>query len=300
MALDRSLAIFAAGCEIGRLVLHIGEKISQVRDNRAKERCLRLMNEAELVQTLLSARPQAVDSSAIAFEAQSCVSEINGYVTSMIDGTLIDDALEVWWNRRYINILAKAAQVKERFTFELLTRTDFHPLTRHGPGGRPRATFQVANLSSIQFQDVNRSTGRGTVDPHGNVICHKLKDSKLSLESLEIYPRLQERAYVQQLKGLAEIDGHLYVFMQDCSSYPTLNKLCVDQKLPSDLVSRVEIALKIAQTVAWYHRSNVILKAIHDTSIAMEQCGDKKWTPILTGLEHMRHVSDLTSISMEK
>lgn len=299
MALDRNLAILAAVCEIGHILAHIGEMISRVHDNRAKERCMRLKEEGELIHTLLTARPQAIDSYAIASEARSCISEIVGYINDTISGTFLGEAVEVWWKKEHIKILAKAARLRERFTLELLTRTAFDPLTGHGPGGRPHATFQVTDQSSIHFEG---STGRGIINPYGKVICHELKESKLSQESLEIYPKLQERAYVQQLKGLAEIHGRLYVFMQDCSSYPTLNKLCVDRGLPSDLVSRVEIASKIAQTIAWYHRSDVILKAIYDTSIAMhmDQCGDNKWTPILTGLEHMRHVSGITSISMKK
>lgn len=283
---DLSLAIFAAVYEIGHFLAHVGQMISQVHDNRAKERCIRLREEVELIHTLLIARPQAIDSYPIASEARSCISEIIGYINNTISGTLLSEAVEVWWKKEYIKILAKAARLRERFTLELLTRTAFDPLT----GGRPHATFQITDQSSIQFHG---STGRGIVDPYGNVICHELKESKFTQESLEIYPKLQERAYVQKLKGLAEINGRLYVFLQDCSSYPTLNKLYADRELPSDLVSRVEIALKIAQTIAWYHRSDVILKAIHDTSIVMDQCGDNKWTPTLTGLEHMRHVSDI-------
>ena len=110
-----------------------------------------------------------------------------------------------------------------------------------------------------------------------------------------MYPRLQDRAYVQRFEGLADVKSRLYVFMEDCSEWPTLNEdyRRNQEAGPKDLVSRMGLALKIAQTVAHYHGSDVILKAIYDQYIVLKKESNGQWTPILTGLDHMRHVSIL-------
>ncbi len=92
---------------------------------------------------------------------------------------------------------------------------------------------------------------------------------------------------------MAKINDKLYVFFEDCSNHQQLQTLCKTEHLPSDLTSRVEIAFKIARTVAHYHKFGLVLKALCDTSIYLRQIPDGKKELILTGLQHMREVGEM-------
>ncbi|KAH8683728.1 kinase-like domain-containing protein [Ilyonectria robusta] len=290
------VGITAVAFETGRLVKEIGKMIRDFRGNRARDRCAKLQVEAEKLNRLLHIMPGAVNNSVgIANEAQSCMADIKDYTDRMANSGMLDDAVEVWWQRRYDIILARTRRVSEALTVGLLARTDFNPLGRLGTDGRvrPVSPITIADPTVITFDDA-RSTGYGIIEGHGHVVFRRLKDSQYSLEALDLYQRLQERSYVQQLRGLTEVEGQVYVVMQDCSSHKTLNKLCAEEKLPLDLPSRIEIAWHLARTFAWHHRSYILVKAASDESIFMKRA-NQTFIPILTGLEHMRSLYELST-----
>ena len=284
--------------EAGRLVSAIAKKIGELQGNRAEDRCKRLMEAARQLKTLLEERYQSKteDSIGVFNDAMTCLGDIKDYVERAEDNGLFQDALEVWWRQRYHNILARAEKLRDVFTIGPLSRTDFNPLWRLDPDGkvRPTATFVLAKPSEIKFDDKAESRGKGRIPEFGAVVCHRLKESPLSLQSLGLYPRLQDRcAHVQQLRGVAKIKNEFYVFFQDCSSCQTLNQLCVGKNLPSDPSDRLDIAYGIARAFARCHQYGVILKAMSDMTIVMDTWPPEsnKLTPILTGLEHMRNVN---------
>ncbi|KAH8768244.1 kinase-like domain-containing protein [Diaporthe sp. PMI_573] len=296
-----AISITAVVMETGRLVMEISKMAKTMMDHRARGRCEKLQVELDKLTRLLNGMRGPINESVgIVKEAEDCGKKIEEYVTHMANTGIVSDAVEIWWRGRYDGILAEARRVNQDLTVGLLARTDFNPLDHLGPGGKARAV-QTMFLShrSITFNDT-RSMGRGTIAQHGAVVCHRLESSPISLESLAMYPRLQERSYVQQLRGIAELNNQLYIVMQDCSSHKTLNELLCDKRgWPCDMAAKVEIAFCIAKTFAWYHRSDMILKSASDEYIYMEErtcettvteSAEKTYTPILTGLEHMRNL----------
>lgn len=293
---DHRLAITAVAIEAGIIAGHLGKTIGEAYQNRAAARRRKLERELDGLRALVARTPpDAVDAFAAVADADACIEKIKNYIDNMDHGSFVSEAVEVLWNKRYVDILAEAKHVRDWYLVGLRTMSKIRqPVLLPDKSGklRPHATISIEDQNSITFLDESRSAGRGSLDGYGDVVCRRLQDNKFSTESLEIFPRLQRRAYVQQLKGLAEIDGQFYVVMQDCSKFDSLNKVCVERRLPLELESRVEIALKVAQTVAWYHQSNMVVKVIQDTSIVFEVDRDngERFTPILTGLEHIRNV----------
>lgn len=296
---DHRIAIITLAIEAGVIVGHVGSMAHDAYRNRAAARRCRLQAELdELMALVRQAPPDAVDSFAAAADADACIEKIQRYIEDMDRGSLVSEALEVMWYKRYAKILADSRDVRHWYLVGLRARPVLQqPVLLPDENGklRPHATIYHKDLESITFQDENRSKWRGHLGEYGDVVCYRLQDNKYSAQSLEAFPRLQRRAYVQQLKGLAKINEQFYVFMQDCSGFDTLNKLCIEGTLPADLESRVEIALKVAQTVAWYHQSNLVVKVIQDTSIVVQVDKENRGhaTPILTDLDHIRDVSSL-------
>jgi len=296
---DHRLAITGLVIQAGVLAKHFGGKISEAYQNRPAARRRRLQKELDDLRTLVArSPPDAVDAFAALADADTCIEKIKSYIDNMDSRSVVSEALEVLWNKRFVDILAEAQHVKNWYLVGLRAKPKLRqPVLLPDRDGklRPHATIYIEDQKSIIFLDENKSTGYGNLEGHGDVVCHRLQDNKFSTGSLEMFPRLQRRAYVQQLKGLAEIDGQFYVVMQDCSKFGSLNEGIKDELLPLGLESRIEMALKVAQTVAWYHQSNMVVKVIQDTSIVLQVDKDNRehLTPILTDLAHIRNVRKL-------
>jgi hypothetical protein len=114
---------------------------------------------------------------------------------------------------------------------------------------------------------------------------------------MEIYPKIQAGAYVQRFHGTTEINGAIYVVMQDCTGSKSLRESCMEHTLPTNLALKVELAYNVAKSMAWYHRAGLLLKSINDETIVLVRLPNGKEAAFLTGLEHVRHVSNGNLVS---
>ncbi len=194
---DRSLAVFAATYEASCLVGKICQLVGEVRENRVDQRCERLNILAQQIQTLLDHRREALSSHNLAVEALKCVRDIHAYVEMYKEkSSLLGDAVEVLWTKKYKEHVAAAERVKEKFVFGLLSLTDFRPLARHGGKLEPKETFMIPDPRQIKWKNQDCSHGEAKIAPLGSVVCYKFSGTKMSITSLEMYPALQDRAYV--------------------------------------------------------------------------------------------------------
>ena len=287
---ELGLAVFGAICDATRVLRSIFANVQDVRDSRAQVRCKKLQEDAEMLGKLIQGRDIRSISINIAEEAASCIDDMHAYVEKMKDSSLLDDTMEVWWTKRYVKISNRVERLKERMALKGADQLGINPFTLLDFSSGPCQTLEIPE-DDIHMNFTNPALGFTTRGPYRDLIFYELQQSSLSHESLRMYPRLQQRAYVQQLRGMVIKDGGNFIALEDCNRYRTLNSVNREEHHSDDLFSRVEIAFKVAKTVAWYHHSGMIIKAIYDTTVRMKEAENGITEPVLTGLDHMRSVS---------
>lgn len=287
---ELGLAVFGAVCDAIRVLRSLFAKVQDVRDSRAQARCRKLQEDAEMLEKLIQGRDIRTISINIAQEAASCIDDMHTYVDKMKDNSLLDDTMEVWWTKRYVEISNRVERLKERMALKGTDQLGINPFTLLDFSSGPYQTLEIPE-DDIHMNFTNPAFGFTTRGPYKDLIFYELQQSSLSQESLRLYPRLQQQAYVQQLRGMVMKDGKFFIALEDCSRCRTLNAVSREEHHSDDLFSRVEIAFKVAKTVAWYHHSGMIIKAIYDTTVRLKEVENGITEPVLTGLDHMRSVS---------
>lgn len=156
----------------------------------------------------------------------------------------------------------------------------------------PQATLAL-DFSAIHVEPENPSIWRGTTSELGDIECQKLSDTTASRRALEAYRDLQYGAYIQAIHGLAKIDGDIFIVMQDCSKLSTLAEECNNNTTSVELIARVRLAFDVAQSIAWLHSADLILKTLNDRAVKLVRGNDGTLRPCITEVEHVRLVGKL-------
>jgi hypothetical protein len=147
------------------------------------------------------------------------------------------------------------------------------------------------------FQDeldiVGRKTlvGRGTIEGVGKVVCTKIEQSHYTLGYLEVYKNIQYTAGVQMFYGTLEVENEIYAVMEDLDDEITLLDICGESSTSLTPLEKIGVAYDLCKTVAMFHRAEICLKSLSDSTVVLKKVKGDKWYPVLTGLERSRLVS---------
>jgi hypothetical protein len=140
---------------------------------------------------------------------------------------------------------------------------------------------------------VGRKTlvGRGTIGDAGKVVCTKIEQSQYTHGYLEVYKNIQYTAGVQMFFGTLEAEDEIYAVMEDLDDEITLMDICGDNSTSLTTLEKIGIAYDLCKTVAMFHKAEICLKSLSDSTVVLKKVKNDKWYPILTGLERSRLVS---------
>jgi hypothetical protein len=140
---------------------------------------------------------------------------------------------------------------------------------------------------------VGRKTlvGRGTIEDVGKVVCTKIEPSQYALGYLEVYKNIQYTTGVQMFFGTLEIENEIYAIMEDLDDEITLLDICGDNSTSLTTLAKIGVAYDLCKTISMFHKAEICLKSLSDSTVVLKKVKDDKWYPVLTGLERSRLVS---------
>lgn len=153
-----------------------------------------------------------------------------------------------------------------------------------------RCDFILDDSCDIKF-DYGASNGRGCINGVGAVVCYQIPTLSFTQKNLEVYRNIQAGAYVQRLYGTLEVNSRYYAVMEDLEGGTTLARACHGGALPRTMLERIGLAYDLAKTMAWYHKAELLLRSITDTTVILRELSSGKICPFLTRLHNSRHVS---------
>lgn len=154
----------------------------------------------------------------------------------------------------------------------------------------------------VSFDDNDHLSG--TLDGFGAVICVEVNEDEMKpghkgLRHAEIY-HISDGTLVQSFHGFTVQQikpggrkHRVYAVMEDMRSYPTLADMLIDQSLPGCL-DCLRILYELANTIAYFHSLEMILKIINDESVVLKRIMDAngvRFQPCLTNVVQARRVS---------
>lgn len=175
--------------------------------------------------------------------------------------------------------------------------------------GGLKITFQEQD-SRLQVSLDDDGHLSGTLDGFGAVICvevnkDEMKPGHKGPRHAEIYQHISDGTLVQSFHGFTvqqgESGGHkhrVYAVMEDMRSYPTLADMLINQSLP-DCLDFLRTLYELANTIAYFHSLEMILKIINDESVVLKRIIDANglhFQPCLTNVVQARRVSSRHNI----
>lgn len=153
------------------------------------------------------------------------------------------------------------------------------------------ADFVLDGDLKVDFTAGSLSTGHGWLKDVGPVVYYSILDSPTAKANLDIYRSIQEGAFVQRFYGTLRAPQGLYAVMEDLQQVDTMNHRLQGDYNTTPVAVRMKIASDLAKTVAWYHKAQLLLKSISDSTVALKTSPSSVVHPILTKLENVRNVS---------
>ena len=136
----------------------------------------------------------------------------------------------------------------------------------------------------------------GTLN-NDNIVCYPISsiqmDCRIGHRHVTLYSKLSANTLVHPFYGIADRSGKLYAVMQDLRTSKSLGASLEDPQF-TDMRDRLRIAYDIAQTLAYLHSVEILIRSLSDKNILLVQEGSR-WKPILTNLDEARLVSPGTS-----
>jgi len=151
--------------------------------------------------------------------------------------------------------------------------------------------FVLGGDLRVEFAAGSSSPENGWLKDVGPVVCYPISDSPTAKANLDIYRSIQEGAFVQRFYGTLRAPQGLYAVMEDLQEGRTMNHKLQEDYNTTPIAVRMKIASDLAKTVAWYHKAQLLLKSIGDSTVVLKIVPSGAMHPILTKLENVRNVS---------
>lgn len=160
-----------------------------------------------------------------------------------------------------------------------------------------RHDFELGESFSLAWSDEKHTSGTGTLEGFGKVVCLEMQIANTTRTFIDIYRDIQEGAFVQRCLGILRNEKKYYVVMEDLEPQLNLAEAISKDRLPESIVSRLNLVYDLAKTMAWYHRAQLLLKSVSDRSVVLRTLPSGDVCPVVTGVENSRHVSSFIPIS---
>jgi hypothetical protein len=158
-----------------------------------------------------------------------------------------------------------------------------------------RIDFQSNDARLKVSQDVSGDLA-GTLNGQ-KVVCYPIssnqRDSRVGPRHVTLYSKLSANTSVHPFYGLADKNGQLYAVMQDLRTAKPLGSCLKDDQF-SGIKDRLRIAYDIAQTVAYLHSVEILVRSLSDQSVVLTP-ENNEWKPVLMRLDQARLFLEDTS-----
>lgn len=154
-----------------------------------------------------------------------------------------------------------------------------------------RADFQ-SNDTRLKASQDSSGDLYGTLDDQKVVlypISSSQRDSRVGPRHVTLYSKLSANTLVHSFYGLADRNGQLYAVMQDLRTAKSLGSCLTDPQF-SDTRDRLRVAYDVAQTVAYLHSVEILVRSLSDQNVVLTK-DNGEWKPVLTRLDQARLVS---------